>query len=95
MRISDAVLIGMEERGELTVEAIAAGTLAMIDITGLRLRSMKICSPSAIISHAIPDENPCRATKRKQMVTHSGNQICEKRDDEENQPVSEDEGHQS
>jgi hypothetical protein len=31
----------MEKR--LTVEAIAAGTLAMIDMTGLRFRSMKIC----------------------------------------------------
>jgi hypothetical protein len=27
----------------LTVDAMAAGTFAMMDITGLRLRSMKIC----------------------------------------------------
>jgi hypothetical protein len=28
---------------ERTVEAIAAGTLAIIDMTAFRLRSMKIC----------------------------------------------------
>ena len=28
----------------LTVDAIAAGTFAMIDMTGLRFRSMNICS---------------------------------------------------
>jgi hypothetical protein len=35
----------MEKRR--TVEAIAAGTLAMIDMTGLRFRSMKICTHGA------------------------------------------------
>ncbi len=91
MRISDALRIEKGGKEELTVDAIAAGTFAMIDITGLRLRSMKTYCKGTIMSDAIPKSRHSKEANG----THRCNQICEKRNDEENQSVAKDESHQS
>ena len=51
-----------------TVEAIAAGTFEIIDMTGLRLRSMKIC------------DNVCQLLERKigSVNTYSRNEVHQK-----------------